>query len=679
MKNFQHSVLIVFLLSSVAASSSAQWTVISNIGSSGDHFGALCYKDGILWAATNGIYMSTDLGKTWVTRGGGISPTFYGIDFYDQQIGAVGSNSYVYITRDAGLSWTSALSAGSEVISVRYGLNPSDVFVATERSRLYVSHDGGVTWKEQSALPWTEDFMNLPDGSSMTFESDWPQPNVGWLYHSYDHGDTWNQLPGSVEADSWSFGVSGCDLNTYYVVNEQLAGVQKDESHFWVTWDGGTNWSNTLSLNTQEMKGAIATAGHCVFLPTLSSGIMRSTDLGKTWKSIGGPEISFDSRLIAAISENEIITVGVAGDVYYTRNSGGDSVKAIGTAPIQFNSIDQSFLPATCTDLDTAVYLATGACSAGGTLEKLSLKGSPAFALLDTAGLPRALSTYDSIKLRYTGVSGAKDTAYLTVTWSTGGRVSDTLITLIGSGQNAFMAMSRSLGTLIAQPYSTVKVSIGAILPASYSAITRKIRSIKYILSFDSNLLDLLPTKLLQLITPPVGWSVSAATITPGLLAVTLSNATGAAIADQLDLGSVLFSTFPAQEHSTLITFQKLELQDSTETSDFCISSEGDFIANVVIGSAGVASAGVQSDFQLFPDPVSRGGNAHLQLSFARSSEFSVAVYDVLGRVVAKESFGIFLPGAHEIDLPLTGLIAGTYYLRSMIDGQVMTRKLTIR
>src|SRR5256885_13924087 len=68
-------------------------------------YGALCYKDGVLWAGGDALVLSSDLGITWRSV-----PSFPGravkdISFADKLHGVIGTEGALYLTEDGGASW----------------------------------------------------------------------------------------------------------------------------------------------------------------------------------------------------------------------------------------------------------------------------------------------------------------------------------------------------------------------------------------------------------------------------------------------------------------------------------------------------------------------------------------------------------------------------------------------
>lgn len=64
---------------------------------------------------------------------------------------------------------------------------------------------------------------------------------------------------------------------------------------------------------------------------------------------------------------------------------------------------------------------------------------------------------------------------------------------------------------------------------------------------------------------------------------------------------------------------------------------------------------------RIYPNPAA--GRTHLAFELNTVGAVTWKVVDMRGRVVAEGGAGMFMPGAHEIDIPLEGLSTGTYVL----------------
>src|SRR5947207_661134 len=123
-----HTSLIVSAVLALLAGSDirAQWTNVAPGIIAGNTYGALIYKDGMLWAGHSQLYSSPDSGKTW-TRNSFSGGTIQDIQFYDRFTGIISTQTGVYITRDGGFSWTE-LGSIPNCRSIAFGGSASVIY-----------------------------------------------------------------------------------------------------------------------------------------------------------------------------------------------------------------------------------------------------------------------------------------------------------------------------------------------------------------------------------------------------------------------------------------------------------------------------------------------------------------------------------------------------------------------
>ena len=94
-------------------------------------------------------------------------------------------------------------------------------------------------------------------------------------------------------------------------------------------------------------------------------------------------------------------------------------------------------------------------------------------------------------------------------------------------------------------------------------------------------------------------------------------------------------------------------------------------VANV----EGTALNQVDDQFQLFPNPTS--ANTTVSLSVATSSDVTLSVLDMSGKVMKFRNYGQ-LSGSYTIELPTAGMPAGVYLVELTIDGEKQVKRLVI-
>ena len=258
----------------------------------------------------DGVYKSTDGGKTWTNVG--LRATKYIsrilIDPTDPQhviVGALGNvfadspDRGVYVTFDGGKSWSKTLDVGPRSGISDMAMNPGTPNVVY----------AGV-WEFQRR-PWTFSSGGSKDG----------------LYRSADGGRTWTRLTGhglpSGITGRIGLAVAPSDPNRVYALIESKQGI------LWRSDDNGATWklvsSNTLVDQRPFYFSHIAVdprnPNH-VF--TASTELAQSTDGGKTFKAIARNVHGDFHAIWIAPSDSKRVIVGEDGGYALTVN-GGDT------------------------------------------------------------------------------------------------------------------------------------------------------------------------------------------------------------------------------------------------------------------------------------------------------------------------------------------------------------------
>lgn len=203
--------------------------------------------------------------------------------------------------RDGGSSGTSAGSGSAPVV----GGDLHTVTVIGNRlfvgghAAVAVSRDGGKQWKDVSSLQGA-DAMGWAQTPDAVLVGGHPG-----LFRSTDGGATFTKVTGAgAVADAHALGGSG---KTLY--------VGSPESGLIASTDGGRTWKVRNAQAGRSMMGSILVDPADpakLIAPDMSKGLVSSSDGGRTWKSLGGPM----SAMAAAWNPKDtqqIIAVGMNG------------------------------------------------------------------------------------------------------------------------------------------------------------------------------------------------------------------------------------------------------------------------------------------------------------------------------------------------------------------------------
>lgn len=327
----------------------------------------------IMYVGTRiGIYVSEDVGETWWTRV--IDPEATGAiivkcitpSLTEAKTTYIGTNGRgVYITKDAGFSWTvmntGLTSKDIETIAID-PKNPNIIYVGTYGAGVFKSTNGGISFvKKSNGLPterikkividyqdtniiyavlynnfgifrsdnggssWTEINSGIigSDKDISSLVMDPVMSNVlyagtysyGKILKSEDAGETWRQVNNKF-TESFVSDIAIDYKNAKIVYAATGEGVFKSE-------DGGVNFKkrNSGLSDTYTTNVAIHQKdSNILFTSTYSSGLYKSSDGGLTWvaKSLGLPYYSVASMQFNP--KNSELLLATAKGIYLSKD-----------------------------------------------------------------------------------------------------------------------------------------------------------------------------------------------------------------------------------------------------------------------------------------------------------------------------------------------------------------------
>ena len=201
--------------------------------------GTMSYSDdnGVTWTAATIGGAATNDGST---SGG----TLLALD--ERHIYCAGNNGYIWISRDAGLTWE-ATEEGIVTATAYVGLSfdPSGTFgfaVATGADITAITDDGGLSWTAGSTAPSGGD--DLLCCARLDRNKIWVGTDEGNLWWTDDGSVTWTQRTGWVGS-----GVG--DIEDIQFVNDNVGWMTVDTAgpYGWLfrTIDGGFTWDRLVT------------------------------------------------------------------------------------------------------------------------------------------------------------------------------------------------------------------------------------------------------------------------------------------------------------------------------------------------------------------------------------------------------------------------------------------------
>jgi photosystem II stability/assembly factor-like uncharacterized protein len=239
-------------------------------------------------------------------------------------------DSWIYESQDRGASWRrlAKLDPADDLVLDNIVVDAADsstIYVAAWKidqpdsgGGLWVSHDGGKTWKDAAGLRGQSirSFTQAPSDPKMLFAG-----SLEGVFRSQDSGATWKLIspPASKEIhEVESLAVDPADPNVIYAGTWHLP---------WKTSDGGEHWKNIKQgvIEDSDVFSIIVdpVKPRTVFL-SACSGIYKSEDAGNLFHKVQG--IPSDARrtrvLMQDPNNHEIVYAGTTQGLYKTTDGG---------------------------------------------------------------------------------------------------------------------------------------------------------------------------------------------------------------------------------------------------------------------------------------------------------------------------------------------------------------------
>ncbi len=399
-------------------------------------------------------------------------------------------NSYLWKTTDAGLSWVDVNPGQLERGTCVYVTSSAVIVTSWNTS----SQPAGVSFNDGNTFNTIFSGGRRNWSNGIDFSDDMNGivtigPSIGsancWLTH--DGGRSW--LQGAPLKEAWSvYAVKG--KNIFFTLPE--GDDFNHNTQLYRTTNTGVSWQGLSLPNARPANytGHIAGADSVIYIQTEKTfnqrdvGLFRSTDLGATWKSVGGPSNERDTRFAVTGCSGEVVyAFDNLGGIWKTTDGGDGTLLVTSKRPILGLS-------------KVSAAIQTHFCQAGSvSFPLINLNCSPlvidSIILSDTSGAfsvvssPNVISRYsnDSIRIRYQSTLNETRILRLRIKGSEAGRIFDTILTIIASH-------SRSPEPIVNEPIPT-KVGDSVLIPISIltPSDSINIKHIAFHLSYNGNLL----------------------------------------------------------------------------------------------------------------------------------------------------------------------------------------------
>ncbi|HEY3874252.1 MAG TPA: T9SS type A sorting domain-containing protein, partial [Candidatus Kapabacteria bacterium] len=336
---------------------------------------------------------------------------------------------------------------------------------------------------------------------------------------------------------------------------------------------------------------------------TSGIGVSRSTDGGITWKNIGGPLESFDTRTIAAADNNIVLVLDTGGSVWRTLNSGGSPVpKQFSASPATLFQADTVF----CDSLTRSLQFSRWGCLSPS-VSSFSIIGG------DSASFEANNLSYDSILVTLHGIKQGNQNAQLVLTLDDGSRDTVSLAGYVASAPNALSLSTSDVKTDTLGGTVSVPITISGLeKPEDVTLILHYDGSVQYLGSFS-------PTGMRLDIPGDSSYRRSMLSISR-------------AISDSI-IGYAKFNVFNDSNSSAHATFDSLTVLTQTSPCEYSLLTPVTSTITTLSGCAipilsQLIHLGIKPAFTIVPNPTS--GSVYLT-SNVDADVTTIEIYDMLG------------------------------------------------
>ena len=250
---------------------------------------------GVMSSYGDGIYKSTDAGKTWKNMGLELTRQISSIRIHPKNA------DLVYIGAQGAIHGASA-----------------------DRG-VYKSSDGGKTWNKTLYVDENTGCVDLSmdmNNPRILYAAMWDYRRLPWeirsggkgsgLYKSVDGGDTWEKIQTGLpkELGKMSVSVSKANSNKVYLVVESDS--EKEQGGLFVSNDAGKSWNRVSKDHRLVQRAwyyveAFADPVDENTVYVLNSPAVKSTDGGKTWQYFRAPHGDYHQLWINPTNNKNLI------------------------------------------------------------------------------------------------------------------------------------------------------------------------------------------------------------------------------------------------------------------------------------------------------------------------------------------------------------------------------------
>ena len=283
-----------------------------------------------LGAANGWMFESRDSGKTWkrLAQVGNRDDLILDnivVDPTDPRHIVVGAwvagrqDGGLYVSRDAGLTWTSnPVMAGQKILALAASVSDPKTLVAGTLEGVYRSVDGGTNWTQitevgSKELHEVESVAIDPSNPKIIYVGTWHLP-----WKTTDGGKHWNNIKEGVIDDSDVFSIIVDPKESNVVYASACSGIYKSDN-------AGGKFSKIQGIPSTARRTRVLMQDpnhlETVYAGT-TEGLYRTDDSGATWVRTTGPELIVNDVYVDPSDSNHVLLATDRGGVLSSHDRG---------------------------------------------------------------------------------------------------------------------------------------------------------------------------------------------------------------------------------------------------------------------------------------------------------------------------------------------------------------------
>jgi photosystem II stability/assembly factor-like uncharacterized protein len=223
---------------------------------------------------------------------------------------AVGDRGYIVFSDDGGTSWKRAKSPPAPLLTSIDFLDAQAGLAVGHDSVILKTTDAGETWTQQFSAPAEQ--RPLLDVNYLTSEKAIAVGAYAAYYETADGGKTWNAR--KITSEDKHF-------NAILELGEGRLLILGEAGTILGSDDNGATWKSVPSPYKGSLFGGVITNDGAVIAFGMRGRIYRSTDKGRTWKQVDNPSVA---TLMGGekMPDGSIVIAGAAGTALVSRDNG---------------------------------------------------------------------------------------------------------------------------------------------------------------------------------------------------------------------------------------------------------------------------------------------------------------------------------------------------------------------